>query len=327
MSSYIAGWGVATPSAVVTNADLARRLDTSDEWIVERTGIRERRIAIDGESTATLGADAARAAIDRAGLSPADVDLLIVATSTPETLMPHTGAYIGEELGLECGSFDLNSACTGFVTALIVGHAMVNAGHHNVVVVGAETMSRVADPDDRSTYILFGDGAGALVLRRSPDAGCLLGWDLGGDGSATDILIIPAGGSRQPTTARTVADRGHFMKMQGGEVFKRAVRAVVDSAHLALRNAERTISDVRWFVPHQANLRIIEAAAQRLEIPMDRVVTNIASFGNTSTASIPLALAAAADRGDLHAGDIMLLSGFGAGMSWASAVARWGGPR
>jgi 3-oxoacyl-[acyl-carrier-protein] synthase-3 len=321
----VVGWGYAVPDGRVTNADLEARVETSDAWIVERSGIRERRIAGPGESTATLATAAAAAAIKRAGLAPDDIDLLIVATASPEQPLPHTGAFVGESLGMRCGSFDLAAACAGFVYELVVGASMIGIGYEHVLIVGAETLSRITDPDDRGTVVLFGDGAGAAVLTRTAgDAPSLIAWDLGCDGSAASILEIPAGGSRQPTTADTVAARGHYMKMQGREVFRRAVRVVVESATVTLERAGLGVDDVAWFVPHQANVRIIEAAAQRLGIPPERTLVNIERYGNTSSASIPLALFEAVDDGRVRDGDLLLLSGFGAGMTWASALIHWG---
>jgi 3-oxoacyl-[acyl-carrier-protein] synthase-3 len=331
-SAYFSGWGTALPDGVVSNADLEQRVDTTDAWIVERTGIRERRVAAPDESTATLATAAAASAIKQAGLAPTDIDLLIVATVTPEQLIPHTGAYVGENLGLRCGSFDLNAACSGFVYSVVVGAAMLQSGLRHVLVVGSETLTRITDPHDRSTCILFGDAAGAAVLTGVDDANAtiadpgLLSWDLGCDGSAADVLQLPAGGSRLPASAETVAAGDHYIKMQGQEVFKRAVRAIVDSANLTMQRAEMPIDAVDWFVPHQANTRIIESASNRLGIPLERVITNIEHYGNTSSASIPLALFEAVESGRVRDGDLVLLSGFGAGMTWASALVRWGVP-
>ena len=320
----IVGWGTAVPDGRVTNADLEARLDTNDAWIVERTGIRERRVAGPDESTATLATEAAAHAIKRAGLVPTDIDLMIIATVTPEQLIPHTGAFVGDVLGLQCGSFDMNAACAGFVYELVVGSSMLSMGYNHVLLVGAETLSRIIDPQDRTTTVLFGDGAGAAVLAPTKEAPGLLAWDLGCDGSAAGLLEVPAGGSRRPTSAATVADRGHYLKMAGPEVFRRAIRAVVDSATVTMERAGVGISDVAWFVPHQANGRIIEAAATRLGFGTDRTLVNIDRFGNTSSASIPLALFEAVDDGRVRDGDLVLCSGFGAGMTWASALLRWG---
>jgi 3-oxoacyl-[acyl-carrier-protein] synthase III len=326
MRAAIAGWGTAVPEQRLTNADLERRVDTTDQWIVERTGIRERRVAKAGESTATLAIEAGAAAIKHAGLPPDAIDLVIVATATTEQLIPHTGAFVNDGLGVTCGSFDLNAGCAGFVYELVVGSSMLTAGGlEHVLLIGAETLSRVIDPHDRSTCILFGDGAAAVVLSAGPDDGPgVLSFDLGVDGSAAGLLQIPAGGSRVPATAQTVADGDHYLKMAGPEVFRRAVRIVVDSATAALGRANLDVGDITWFAPHQANVRIIDAAANRLSIPRERTLVNIDRFGNTSAASIPLVLAEAADDGRLHDGDTVLLSGFGAGLTWGSAVLRWG---
>jgi 3-oxoacyl-[acyl-carrier-protein] synthase III len=318
------GWGTAVPDARRSNADLEASVDTNDAWIVERTGIRERRIAAPGETSASLGAAAATDAIKRAGLSPTDIDLLVVATASPDTLLPHTGAHIGDALGLRCGSFDISAACAGFVYELVVGASLLNAGYEHVLIVGAETLSRITDPEDRGTVILFGDGAAAAVLGRSNGRRGLLGWDLGCDGSAAGLIEIPAGGGRLPTSPETVAARGHYMKMQGQEVFRRAVRAVVDTCTTTLERAGAEVGEVAWFVPHQANLRIIEAAAKRLGFEPERTVTNIEHYGNTSSASIPLALFAAVDDGRVRDGDLVLCAGVGAGLTWGSALIRWG---
>jgi 3-oxoacyl-[acyl-carrier-protein] synthase III len=320
------GWGIAVPEKRVTNADLEQRVDTSDAWIVDRTGIRERRVAAPDETTAGLAIEAGTAAIKHAGIPPDAIDLLIVATTSPEQPVPHTGAFVGEGLGLRCGSFDLGAGCAGFVYMLVVGSSLLATGDlDHVLIVGAEVLSRLIDPDDRATSILFGDGAAAAVLSRSPDDGPgLLAWDLGCDGSAAGLLEIRAGGSRMPTTPETLAAREQYLKMQGQEVFRRAVRVVVESARTTLDRAGVSSSDVAWFVPHQANIRIIDSAANRLGIAKERTIVNIDRYGNTSAASIPLALAEAADDGQLGEGDLVLLSGFGAGMTWGSALLRWG---
>jgi 3-oxoacyl-[acyl-carrier-protein] synthase-3 len=326
MRAAISGWGTALPDQRLTNADLEQLVDTSDQWIVERTGIRERRIATTGESTATLAIEAGAAAIKSAGLTPDAIDLMIVATASPEKLIPHTGAFVGDGLGVQCGSFDLNAGCAGFVYELVVGSSMLAAGNlDHVLLIGAETLSRVTDPTDRGTCVIFGDGAAAIVLSSSPDDGPgLLAWDLGCDGSAAGLLEIPAGGSRRPVSAETVANREHYLHMNGPEVFRRAVRIVVESATNALDRGGMTVDDVTWFAPHQANVRIIEAAGNRLGIPAERTLVNIDRYGNTSAASIPLVLAEAADDGRLQSGDTVLLSGFGAGLTWGSALLRWG---
>ena len=311
-AATIAGIGTAIPEARLTNTDLEARLDTSDEWIVARTGIRERPVAAPSETSGSLAIAASAAAIKDAGLVPDDVDLLVVATTTPDQLLPQTSALVHEGLGLRCGAFDVGAACAGFVHGLVVGAALRDAGGLDaVVVVGAETLTRIVDPDDRATVPLFGDGAAAVVLRPAAAGYGLQAWDLGCDGSAASILAIPPG--------------HQFIQMEGQEVFRRAVRAVTSSAANALRTAGVSAVDVDLFVPHQANVRIINLAAQRLGIPEERTMINVDRYGNTSAASIPLALAEAVDGARVHDGDIVLLSGFGAGMTWASAVLRWGG--
>lgn len=320
----IAGWGYALPETRIANSYFETVVDTTDAWIVERTGIRERRVAGPDESTASLATAAARSILERAEVAASAVDLIVIATATPEQPVPQTAAFVADGLGVHCGGLDLGAGCAGFVYGLVVGAGAISGGAFDrVLVIGAETLSRIVDPQDRGTVILFGDAAAGVLLEASDGPGLLAG-DLGVDGSAAGILEVPAGGSRRPTTAATVAARDHFVHMQGQEVFRRAVRAVVDSAEIALRRARVASSDVDWFVPHQANLRIVDAARQRLGIGSERTVVNIDRYGNTSAASIPLALAEAADDGRIAEGDTVLLSGFGAGMSWASAVLTWG---
>ena len=320
----VLGWGTAVPERRLTNTDLEASVDTSDQWIVERTGIRERRIAAPTETSSTLGTAAAADAIKRAGLSPVDIDLLVLATASPDTLLPHTAAFVGEALGLRCGSFDLSAACAGFIYELVVGASLVQSGYDHVLIVGAETLSRITDPEDRGTVILFGDGGAAAVLAKSPNGTGLVAWDLGCDGSAAGLIEIPAGGGRLPASMTTVAERGHYMKMQGQEVFRRAVRAIAESSAVTLERAGVSVDDVAWFVPHQANLRIIEAAAKRLGFEPGRTITNIEHYGNTSSASIPLALFEAVEDGRVTDGDLVLCSGVGAGLTWGSALLRWG---
>ena len=259
MRACVHGWGTAVPERLLTNADLEQRVDTTDAWIVERTGIRERHIAAATDTTASLAIDAGTTAIKHAGIPPDAVDLLIVATASPEQPIPHTGAFVGEGLGLRCGSFDLGAGCAGFVYMLVVGSSLLTAGNlDHVLIVGSETLSRIIDPADRSTCILFGDGAAAAVLSRASDDGPgVIAWDLGCDGSAAGLLEVRAGGSRLPSTPETIAAGEQYLKMQGQEVFRRAVRAVVDSARTTLDRAGVSAADVAWFVPHQANVRII----------------------------------------------------------------------
>jgi 3-oxoacyl-[acyl-carrier-protein] synthase-3 len=305
--AVVTGWGVALGEKVVTNHDLSARLDTSDEWITERTGIKERRI---GGTTSQLAADAGTGALRRAGRSAEEVDLLLLATATPDALVPGTSATVQKLLGTNGGAFDVNAACSGFVYALVAAHGMVLAGAERVLVIGSETLSRITDWDDRTIAVLVGDGAGAVLLEAVDGPGQLLSWDLGADGSLRHLLSC---------------DHGGYLYMNGREIFRHAVRAVVDSSSAALSRAGLGPGDVDLFVPHQANARIITAASQRLGIEADRCVVTIDRYGNTSSASIPIALAEAAEDGRLVPGSIVLLSGFGGGMTWASAILRWGG--
>jgi 3-oxoacyl-[acyl-carrier-protein] synthase-3 len=304
-TSHFAGWGTALPDKVLTNADLETMLETTAEWIVERSGIRERRI---GGTTAGLAVEAGRAALDHAGAAPESVDLLVLCTTTPDQQVPATAARVQHELGLRCGAFDVNAACSGFVYGLVTAHQFIVGGAERVMVIGSETLSRIVDWDDRSTAVLFADGAGALVMDATEGDASVLSWDLGCDGTYRSILD---------------ADIGGFLHMEGREVFRRAVRVMIDSGERTMRNAGVTAEDVALMVPHQANIRIIEAANQKLGFPMDRTALVMEHTGNTSSASIPLALADAADNGKLSRGDLVLLLGFGAGMTWASALIRW----
>ena len=303
----VTGWGVGTPRRTVTNVDLEAMYDTSDEWIRSRSGIAERRWADPAETTAALAADAVTDALKGAGRTPDELGLLVLATCTPDQALPHTGADVCELVGATCGSFDLVAACTGFVDALVVANGLLPTARGPIAVVGSERMTSIVDRADRSTAVLFGDGAGAVILEPGP--GELLAWDAGTDGSLRSVLEIPAG--------------ERWMRMDGGEVFRRAVRIVADSALTTLGRAGVEPADVDLFVPHQANQRIIEAACSRLGIPAERTFANMDRWGNTSGASIPIALAEAADAGRIASGDLVLLAGFGAGMSWASALLRW----
>lgn len=303
--SRITGWGATLPDKRVTNADLATWLDTSDAWIRDRTGISERRV---GAGTTELAVQAGRQALERAGVALDQIDLVIVATLSPDQATPATASVVQEALGLRCGAFDLNAACSGFVYGLVVAAGILGTGMRHVLVIGAESMSRLVDWDDRTTAILFGDGAGAVVLSSSGPDDAILGWDLGSDGSAAGILR---------------ADIGGCVTMDGGAVFRRAVRAMVDSSERAMRGAGVEADDLALVVPHQANRRIIEASTHRLGIPMERVVMVLERTGNTSAASIPIALTDGVDAGRLDRGDLVLMTGFGAGMTWASVVLRW----
>lgn len=307
-TARIAGWGTALPEKVVTNTDLAAVLDTSDEWIRERSGIRERRI---GGTTSGLAIEAGQAALDHAGINAKDVGLLVLCTSTPDQQLPATASTVQHALGLQCGAFDLNAACSGFVYGLVTAYQFIaggGGGVERVLLIGSETMSRIIDWDERTTAVLFGDGAGAVVLDAADGEPSLLGWDLGSDGSLRSILD---------------ADIGGYIRMEGKEVFRRAVRVMIDSATRTMERAGVTADDIALFVPHQANIRIIESANAKLGISLERTAVVLDRTGNTSAASIPIALDDAAANGRLKPGDLVLMVGFGAGMTWSSAIVRW----
>lgn len=303
----LTGWGTALPDRVVTNDDLAATMDTSDQWIRERTGIQRRHV---GGSTASLSIVSAKKAIAMSGIDPTMIDAIVLATTTPDRSVPATSATIQNELGIRCGAFDVNAACSGFVYGLAVAGGLISIGSRAVLLIGTDTLSRIVDWTDRNTAILFADGSGAAVLQAVEGDSDLLAWDLDADGSAEPLLFCEIGGT---------------IRMDGKEVFRRAVRIMVDSAQKSLARANLSIDDIALLVPHQANIRIIEAACDRLGCDMDKTAVNIHETGNTSSASIPLALFDAADRGRLKVGDLVLLVGFGAGMTAASAILRWNG--
>jgi 3-oxoacyl-[acyl-carrier-protein] synthase-3 len=305
--AQITGWGFALPDKVVTNADFEARLDTNDEWIVERTGIKQRH---HGGTTSGLAVESSRRALERAGRRGEEIDLLVLATTTPDQTVPATSSSVHYKLGCRGAAFDLNAACAGFVYGLVTAVALLDAGHDRALVVGSDTLSQITDQKDRSTAVIFADGAGAVVVEATEGEPLILAHDLGLDGSLTPILYC---------------DEGGFIQMEGREVFRKAVRATVESAHRVLKQADVTIDEIALFVPHQANLRIIDAVGQRLGIDPARYAICLDHTGNTSAASCGIALAEAADAGRLTDGDLVLFSGFGAGITWASAVVRWGG--
>jgi 3-oxoacyl-[acyl-carrier-protein] synthase III len=312
------------PERVLTNDDLAQMVDTSDEWIVERTGIRERRIAAPEEAMSDLALPACRRALERAGVSGADIDLIIVATVTPDMAFPSTGAILADKLGAtDAAAYDLSAGCTGFMYALTQAYGMMASGvSRRALVVGGDVLSRIVDWSDRSGAVLFGDGAGAVVLDRVEDGG-FLGFELGADGSGGEHLFVAGGGSRMPASAESVAGKQHFARMNGREVFKFATRVLVTSAQAVLAECGRDVADVDVYVPHQANVRIIDHAARKLGIPEDRVVVNVDKYGNTSSGSIPLALADAEAEGLLRDGALVLMTGMGAGLTWGSSLLLW----
>ena len=320
----ITGLGCYVPERVVTNDELSTMMDTSDEWIRERTGIRERRIAAPEEALSDLCLPASRQALEDAGVGGADIDLIIVATVTPDMAFPSTGAILADLLGAgDAAAYDLSAGCTGFMYALAQAHGMLAGGlSQRALVVGGDVLSKLMDWTDRSTTVLFGDGAGAVVLERVGEGG-FLGFELGADGSGGPQLYLPAGGSRMPASAETVAERMHYVQMNGREVFKFATRVLVSSAEAVLETCGRTVEEVDVYVPHQANVRIIEHARKKLGIPEDRVVIDVDRYGNTSSGSIPLALEDARADGRLQAGKLVLMTGMGAGLTWGSGLIEW----
>jgi 3-oxoacyl-[acyl-carrier-protein] synthase-3 len=326
-STVILGTGSYAPERVLTNDDLAHMVDTSDEWIRSRTGIRERRIAAPEETSSDMALHAARRALEDAGLNAADIDLLVVATVTPDMLMPACACLLQQKLGVPTASacFDLNAACSGFVYALDTACAMIGSGRYKkALVIGVEKLSAVIDWQDRTTCVLFGDGAGAAVVGASsePDVG-LIGTRLGTVGNGADLLYISHGGSQAPSTPESITNRDHCIRMKGKEVFKLAVRAMDDAAREILEQHQIRADQISLVIPHQANLRIIEAISQYLELPMERFFVNVDRYGNTSAASIPIALDEARRAGRIKAGDLTLLVAFGAGLTYGSALIRW----
>ncbi|MEY4797213.1 MAG: 3-oxoacyl-[acyl-carrier-protein] synthase [Actinomycetota bacterium] len=299
------GWGTALPEKVVTNEELSKTMDTTDEWIRERTGIERRHI---GGTTASLSIESGRKAIQMAGIDPLSIDALVLSTTTPDRTVPATSAAVQHGLGLRCGAFDVNAACSGFVYALVTGHGLIAMGMKRVLVIGTDTLSRITDWTDRNTAILFADGSGAAVIEAVSGPGQLMGWDFDADGSLEELLYAEIGGT---------------LHMDGKEVFRRAVRIMVDSAEKSLKASGLTANEIDLVVPHQANVRIIEAACKRLDIPMSKTAIVLQETGNTSSASIPLALFDAVANSRVKSGDNVLLVGFGAGMTAASAVIKW----
>lgn len=326
--AHIVGWGKYVPDKILTNNDLAELVDTSDEWILARTGVSERRIAGPKESTFTMALRAAQEALKVANIDPREVDLIIVSTATPDYPFPATACLVQDALGTtRAGAFDLEAGCAGFVYALSIASQMIATGaYEHILVIGSETLSRVLDWTDRATCVLFGDGAGAFLLQASDVPGGVLSFVLGADGSGGQLLIVPAGGSRQPANMDTVTRRLHFVQMRGREVFRFASRVMSKATREALRAAKLTTADIDLFIPHQANLRIILSAAKELRLPMERVFVNVEKYGNTSAASIPIAFCEAIEQERLKPGDHLVLVGFGAGLTWAAAVVKWQPP-
>jgi 3-oxoacyl-[acyl-carrier-protein] synthase III len=324
--AYLAGTGRGVPSTVMTNHHFAAMgIETSHEWIVERSGIVERRIAKNGETTAMLASEAGRRAMEKANVHPGDIDTIILSTATPDKLLPSTAVDVQAELGAtRAAAFDISAACSGWLYGMTVAEGMMAAGSaETILVIGAEKMSAIVDWKDRSTCVLFGDGAGAAVLRRSKTNKGILSSFMRSDGKLADLLHRPSGGAAVPMTEAILADRTHFVQMAGREVFKHAVRSMSEAADRALDGARLTGDDIDLLIPHQANIRIIEATAKHAGLPMDKVYVNVDRFGNTSSASIPIALDEAIERGQIKEGSTVLLVAFGAGFTWASMIVRF----
>ncbi len=322
---HIVGTGSYVPDRVLTNADLEKMLDTTDEWIVTRTGIKERRIAPDTMCTSDMGAEAARRAMEQAGVREDQIDLIICATITPDMPFPATACLIQQKLGAKrAAAFDMEAACSGFLYGLEIAQQFITSGTFNtVLVIGAEKLSTIVDWEDRATCVLFGDGAGAAVLQSRGDEHGILTTCMGADGSQADILLMPAGGARFPASKESVSGKMHYLKMAGKEVYKNAVTAMQMAAEEALRRCNLTIEDIACVIPHQANMRILEAIADRLGVPMEKVYVNLQRYGNVSAGSVAIALDEAAREGRFQRGDLVLLVVFGSGLTWASCVIQW----
>lgn len=321
----VIGTGKYVPEKILTNSDLEKMVDTNDEWIVSRTGIKERHIAAPDQATSDLAYEAAIRALESAGMTGSDLDLIIVATITPDSSFPSTACILQDKLGAKgAAAFDLSAACSGFVYGLASATSFIQSGmYNNALVIGADCLSRITDYTDRNTCVLFGDGAGAVVVGEVPEGRGFKAFDLGAEGAGGSLLQMEGGGSRLPATAETVENKKHYIYMNGREVFKFAVRVMGTATVEVLRKAGMERTDVDLFVPHQANIRIIQSAMQRLELPEEKVVVNVDKYANTSAASIPLALVEAAEEGRMKAGDTVLMVGFGGGLTWGASVLVW----
>jgi 3-oxoacyl-[acyl-carrier-protein] synthase-3 len=325
ISVGILGTGKYVPERRLTNHELEQRVETNDEWIVTRTGIRERRIAAPEQATSDLAYEASMQALQAAGLTAEQLDLIIVATITPDMFFPSTACILQEKLGAKkAAAFDLSAACSGFIYGLANASGFISTGvYKHVLVVGAECLSRITDYEDRNTCILFGDGAGAVVLGEVPAGRGFKSFKLGADGAGGELLRIRGGGSRTPSTEQSIADRHHFIEMNGRDVFKFAVRVMGSAAEEALASAGYTKADIDLLIPHQANIRIIQSALERLDLSEDKAMINLDRYGNVSAASIPLALAEAVETGRVKEGDCLVLVGFGGGLTWGATVLNW----
>jgi 3-oxoacyl-[acyl-carrier-protein] synthase III len=323
--SKIISTGAYLPPKVLKNSELEKMVETSDAWITERTGIRERRIADKDQSASDLAYEASKTAIERVGLKAEDIDLIIVATVTGDMPFPSTACFLQNKLGaLNAAAFDINAACSGFLYALCIADNFIKAGaHKKVLVVGAEVLSKVTDWNDRATCVLFGDGAGAVILEQTDEDRGILSTHINSDGSMWELLYLPGGGSRNPSSCDSVGQKLHYIKMKGNETFKVAVRTLEELVIKTLKENDLDSSQLSLLIPHQANLRIIQATADRVKIPMEKVIVNLDKYGNTSAASIPIALDEAVANGRVKNGDYILLEAFGGGLTWASALIKW----
>ncbi|MCK4396909.1 ketoacyl-ACP synthase III [candidate division WOR-3 bacterium] len=321
----IVGTGSYAPEKILTNDDIAKIVDTSDEWIKTRTGVKERRVVGEGEATSDIATEAARRALQSANIESGDVDLIIVATSTPDFFFPATACIVQHNIGAKnAAAFDLEAACSGFLYSLSIGNSLISTGvYDNILIIGAEVFYNFLDWEDRTTCVLFGDGAGAAILRPTMKENCIIANYLGADGSGKDTIKFPAGGSRLPASQETVIQKLHYVKMRGNETFKFAVRAMSDSVLTVLKQCDISLKEVDWLIPHQANIRIMRAVADRISLPREKVIINIDRYGNTSAASIPIALDEVVRDGKIKEGDIIVMVAFGAGLTWASSVVRW----
>ncbi len=326
--AHVIGWGMHVPEKIVTNDDIAKLVDTSDEWIQARTGIRQRHVAAENESTVTFAVAAARKALAKANISPADVDLIIVGTASPEHIFPSTACLVQDALGAKnAGAYDLLAACTSFIYALSqAANAIKSNEVDTVLVIGAEALSKITDWSDRGTCILFGDGAGAFVMQARSEPGGFINSILRSDGSGGPSLMVPAGGTGMPASTATVMDNQHFIKMNGREVFRFATRVMASACQDAAERAGITIDDIDIFVPHQANKRIIESATKKLKVPEEKMVVTIQDYGNTSSASIPIAICEAIEKGQIKQNDTLMLVAFGGGLTWGAGVLQWDVP-
>jgi 3-oxoacyl-[acyl-carrier-protein] synthase-3 len=324
MNGYIAGIGCSIPEKIMTNFDLEKMVDTSDEWIRTRSGIKERHIAAPDQPTSDLAVDAAKKALKAANTKVSEIEMIIVATATPDMFFPSTACLVQSKLGArQIMSFDISAGCSGWIYALSIANAYIKTGYDNILVIGAEELSKITDYTDRGTCVLLGDGAGAALVKKTSEDRGILSTYYAADGSYGDLLYMPAGGTRIPTTHESVEKRQHYLKMEGNKVFKVAVRAMYESAKKVLDKAKVKTEDVKMLIPHQANIRIIEATAKRLGIPMDKVAINLDRYGNTSAASIPIGIKEALEANRIKKGDFVVFVAFGAGFTWGGVLVKW----